>query len=63
MTNAVLFGAGITTVLTIPQLAKNAALLISLVTIASFALAFPIAWKIVPWMRARRERRRSLMEE
>jgi hypothetical protein len=63
MTNAVLFGVGLITVLTVPLLAANAALIIPLVTIASFALAFPLAWKIVPWMRARHEQRRSMIQK
>lgn len=62
MTNAVLFGAGIIPVLSIEALNDRAAILIPAVVILSFALAFPIAWRIVPWMRARYERRRSLMK-
>ena len=62
MTNAVLFGIGLITVLTIPALADRAAVLIPLIVIFSIALAFPIAWKIVPRMRAKRERRRSMMD-
>lgn len=61
MTNAVLFGAGIVPVLTVKSWSENAAILIPCVVAASFALAFPIAWWFVPWMRARNERRRSLM--
>ena len=61
MTNAVLFGAGLVPVLTIKPLSDHAAILIPCVVLASFALAFPIAWWLVPWMRARYERRQSLM--
>jgi len=59
-TNAVLFGIGIVVVLSNKSLSQQA-VLIPLVVILSFALAFPIAWWIVPWLRARHERRRSLM--
>jgi hypothetical protein len=62
MTNAVLFGMGLVPVLTIRSWSEHAALLIPLVVLASFVLAFPIAWWLVPWMRARYERRRSLMQ-
>ena len=61
MTNAVLFGMGLVPVLTVRSWSEHAALLIPLVVLASFVLAFPIAWWLVPWMRARYERRRSLM--
>jgi hypothetical protein len=62
MTNAVLFGLGIVPVLTIKAWSEYAAYLIPAVVVASFGLAFPIAWWFVPWMRARNERRRSLMK-
>ncbi|MCF2523582.1 hypothetical protein [Bradyrhizobium sp. G127] len=62
MTNAVLFGMGLVPVLTIKPWSEHAAILIPLVVLASFVLAFPIAWWLVPWMRARYERRRSLMQ-
>ncbi len=61
MTNAVLFGAGLVPVLTVRSWSDHAAILIPLVVIASFVLAFPVAWRLVPWMRARYERRQSLM--
>ncbi|CAN5395660.1 hypothetical protein BH10PSE10_BH10PSE10_11470 [soil metagenome] len=61
MTNAVLFGAGLVAVLTIKSWSDHAAVLIPCVIIVSFALAFPVAWRLVPWMRARFEPRRSLM--
>lgn len=60
MTNAVLFGTGLITVLLVRSWAEQAIYLIPLVVVGSFLLAFPIAWWIVPWMRARYERRRSL---
>jgi hypothetical protein len=61
MTNAVLFGVGLVTILLIRPLADRAFVLIPVVVIVSFALAYPVAWWIVPWLRARNERRRSMM--
>ena len=59
MTNGVLFGAGIILVLTWPALNVNAGFWISAVVVASFILAAPIAWWIVPRMQARYRRRRA----
>jgi hypothetical protein len=59
LTNAVLFGAGIIIVLLVRPLAEHSKYFIPLVVVLSFALAYPIAWWIAPWMRARRERRSS----
>lgn len=61
MTNAVLFGVGLVPILTIKSWSDQAGYLIPAVVVASFLLAFPIAWWLVPWMRARYEKRRSLM--
>ena len=60
MVNAVLFGAGLITVLTIPALAAHAMGLIPVVVALSFVLAAPIAWLLAPRLRARywRERER-----
>ena len=58
MTNAVLFGAGVITVLTVPGLAENAAYWIPVVVAASLVLAAPLAWGIAPRLRARNWRRR-----
>jgi hypothetical protein len=60
MTNAVIFGAGLVTVLLIPSLAAAAMEWIPVVVIASFILAAPIAWMLAPRLRARHERRRSM---
>ena len=54
MTNAVMFGAGIITVLTVPTLQAEAAIGIPAVVVASFILAAPAAWVIAPRLRARR---------
>ena len=60
MTNAVLFGVGLITVLTVPSLSTNAAFWIPVVVVASFVLAAPIAWEMAPRLRARYWRQRSL---
>ena len=59
MINAVLFGAGLITVLTVPTLSAQASILIPAVVVASFVLAAPIAWLIAPRLRARYWRRRQ----
>ena len=53
MTNAVIFGAGLIVVMTVPALAADASIWIPLVIAASFVLAAPAAWFIAPWMRSR----------
>jgi hypothetical protein len=58
MTNAVLFGIGLT-VLTVPALSTNAAIWIPVVVVASFILAAPIAWEVAPRLRARYWRQKS----
>ncbi|MBB5048792.1 hypothetical protein HNR60_003562 [Rhodopseudomonas rhenobacensis] len=60
MTAAVLFFAGLLTVLLIPALAVRSMELIPIVVIASFVLAAPLAWGLAPRLRARFERRRSM---
>jgi hypothetical protein len=53
MVNAVLFGAGLMIVLSIPTLAQHAFFWISAVVLASFVLAAPLAWLIAPSMMQR----------
>lgn len=53
MINAVLFGVGTITVLSVPALEVHAKYLIPAVILLSFALAFFIASKIAPRMRLR----------
>ncbi len=53
MTNAVLFGAGIVTVLTVPAFREHAGAGIVIVVAASLILAAPIAWFLAPRLRAR----------
>jgi hypothetical protein len=57
MTNAVIFGAGIITVLNVPALRSNASFWIPVVVAASLVLAAPAAWLIAPRLRAQYGRR------
>ena len=59
MVNAVLFGTGAITVLSIPALAEQAKYLLPLVVVISFAAAPFIARVIAPRMRLRYWRRRG----
>jgi membrane protein YdbS with pleckstrin-like domain len=59
MTNAVLFGIGMVSIMTIPALARNAMDWVPMAVIASFILAAPIAWWIAPRLRARYWRHRG----
>jgi hypothetical protein len=58
MTNAVIFGAGLITVLTVPTLSADAAFWIPVVVVVSLILAAPVAWLIAPRLQARYDRRR-----
>ncbi|RST87113.1 hypothetical protein EJC49_07355 [Aquibium carbonis] len=60
--NAVLFGLGAVTVLSIPALADRAVFLIPAVVVASFALAPFIAGMIAPRMRIRNWSRKAWRE-
>ncbi len=57
MTNAVLFGAGAITVLSVPVLNEQAKYLLPVVIVASLVLAPVAAWFIAPRMRARNWKR------
>lgn len=59
MTNAVIFGAGLITVLTLPALRGEEATWIPVVVVASLILAVPAAWVIAPRLRARYWRQRA----
>ena len=59
MTNAVIFGAGIVTVLNVPALRDNAQIWIPVVVVASLILAAPFAWLIAPRLQARYDRRHT----
>jgi multidrug efflux pump subunit AcrB len=58
MTNAVIFGAGLITVLLLPDLRGQDMISIPVVVVASLILAAPIAWLIAPRLRARYWRQR-----
>lgn len=53
MASAVLFGIGITAIMSIPYLAANAMALTPVMIATSLLLALPIAWFIAPRLRAR----------
>ncbi|CAO3418427.1 hypothetical protein [Azospirillum doebereinerae] len=53
MTNAVLFGAGLLLVVTVPDLMEQAITLIPIVVALSFLIAAPIAWFLAPRLRLR----------
>ena len=57
MTNAVIFGAGVIAVLSLPSLNADAAFWIPVVVVASFILAAPVAWLVAPRLQARYDRR------
>jgi hypothetical protein len=59
MTNAVIFGAGLVTVLTFPGLRAGEAIWIPVAVVTSVILAAPAAWVIAPRLRARYWRRRT----
>ena len=62
MTNAIIFGAGVTAVLSLPSLIAHAAEWIPVVVVASFILAAPVAWLVAPRLQARYDRRRAERE-
>jgi len=53
MVNAVVFGAGLVTVVSIPALYDQAMILVPIVVVASFVISAPISWWIAPRLRAR----------
>lgn len=57
MINAVLFGVGAATVLSVPALAADAAVLLPLVVVLSLNLTPAIAWAMAPRLQARTWRR------
>lgn len=61
MVNAVIFGVGIVTVLTIPALAAHAAFWIPAVVLASFVLSPPLSWFLAPTMMMRFTRARQFV--
>ena len=61
MTNAVLFGVGIVTILLVPAFGENLAVAVPVVVVSSLLLAAPVAWFLAPRLRARYWRRRSVL--
>ncbi len=61
MTNAVLFGVGIVTVLTVPVFSAQAVYAIPAVVVLSSLLAAPVAWFLAPRLRARYWRHRKMI--
>jgi hypothetical protein len=59
MTNAVLFGAGLITVLLLPGLSSHLMIWIPAVVVSSTIVAAPVAWMIAPRLRARYWRERD----
>ena len=53
MVNAVVFGVGLTAVLTTPALLQHAFFWIPAVVVSSFAISPPLAWYIAPMMMQR----------
>jgi uncharacterized protein (DUF983 family) len=58
MTNGVLFGAALITVMTVPSLNADAAVWIPVIVVASLIVAAPVAWIIAPRLQARYWRNR-----
>ena len=53
MVNAVVFGIGVVTVLSVPALSAHAFFWIPAVVVTSFVLAAPLSWLIAPMMMLR----------
>lgn len=53
MVNAVVFGIGLISALSIPAMAPYATFWIPAVVVASFVISAPLAWLIAPWMMMR----------
>lgn len=61
MVNAVVFGAGVITVLSIPALAAHASFWIPAVVLASFVLSPALSWLLAPMMMLRFTRARHFV--
>ncbi len=59
MINAIVFGIGVTAVLSVPSLNADAAFWLPLVVALSFIVAPFIAWVLVPRLRSRWQRRQA----
>ena len=58
MTNAVMFGAALITVLAVPYFRAHAAIGIAAAVVVSLVAAAPVAWLIAPRLRTRYGRQR-----
>ncbi|MBP0437163.1 hypothetical protein [Tianweitania sediminis] len=58
LVNAVVFGTGAITILSLPSLSEHWPILMPIVVVASLVLAAPLAWFIAPKLRSRNGRRR-----
>lgn len=63
MVNAVVFGIGAVTVLSIPALSAQAWTLLPAIVIASFLISPFVSWYLAPRLRARWVRKQQLMQE
>lgn len=59
MVNAVIFGIGATTVLSIPALAQNATIWLPVVIVVSFLISPLVSWMLAPRLRSRLWREHS----
>ncbi len=63
MINAIVFGIGVTTVLSVPSLRADAAFWLPLVVAVSFIVAPFIAWVLAPRLRSRWQRRQAMKQQ
>ena len=63
MINAIVFGIGVTTVLSMPSLRADAAFWLPLVVAVSFIVAPFIAWVLAPRLRSRWQRRQAMKQQ
>ena len=59
--NAVVFGVGVVSVLSIPAMNPYASFWIPAVVISSFVISAPVAWFIAPWMMMRFNNERPIL--
>jgi uncharacterized membrane protein YdbT with pleckstrin-like domain len=59
MVQAVLFGAGVVLMVTIPSWAANQHIALPVIVVVTFLIAAPLAWLISPRLLTRYERRRA----
>jgi hypothetical protein len=59
MVNAVIFGVGMISVLSVPAVTSFASFWIPAVVLGSFLVSAPLAWFIAPWMMMRFQKANS----